>query len=113
VAGLDRGAILKVSRLEVITMTVTTSVWKGSRGTASMVAGQIKVRFGAEVASKYDPRKNCFTFLGWKQRGYTVKRGEKAIKSVTFIKDVSEDELTVRSYPKNVYLFCEAQVEKV
>ena len=89
-----------------------TSVWKGSNHTASMVLNEIKARFGAKVAEDYDPRENCFTFLGWKQRGYHVKKGEKAIRSITFIKDEDEDGEVARSYPKTVFLFCEAQVEK-
>lgn len=95
-----------------------TSQWRGSAHTAAMVLSEIRSRFGKAIADKYDPRTNCFTFLGWKERGYSVKKGEKAIKSVTFIGDEEEDPetgevvKTGHSYPKNVYLFCEAQVEK-
>ena len=93
-------------------MTNATSIWKGSNNTASRVLKQIRARFGDKVASAYDPKTNCFTFLGWKQRGYNVKKGEKAIRSITFIKDDNEDEAVAKSYPKNVFLFCQAQVQK-
>lgn len=94
-------------------MEAQTSNWRGSVHTAAMVVSEIRSRFGEEVAKKYDPRANCFTFLGWKQRGFSVKKGEKAIHSVTFIEEEDEEtgEKTGTKYPKNVYLFCEAQVE--
>ena len=52
-----------------------TSEWKGSLGTASNVARQIAERYGPEAAAQYDPTVNCFTYRGWKERGYQVKRG--------------------------------------
>lgn len=91
---------------------VNTSVWQGSSNTATRVVREIRSRFGDKVANKYDPKTNCFTFLGWKQRGFMVKKGEKAIRSITFIKDDNEDDMVARSYPKNVFLFCEVQVKK-
>lgn len=93
-----------------------TSVWKGSRYTAKSVAGQIAARFGEAELNNYDPLMNCFTFHGWKQRGYFVKKGEKAIKSITFIKvsklNADTGEIERHSYPKNVCLFYIKQVEK-
>ena len=85
-----------------------TSIYKGGR-TALFVKAEIKDRFGKEEARKYDPTKNCFTFRGWKQRGYSVNKGEKAIKSVTFIKD----EETGDTYPRAVFLFAQPQVNKI
>ena len=96
-----------------------SSVWKGSGLNWANVAGQIKEIWGKEAADSYDPRVNCFTYRGWQERGYQVKRGEKALHSITFIggsesvkqadgsyKDVS------RVYPKSVCLFFINQVEK-
>lgn len=84
-----------------------TSIYKGGR-TALLVRAEIKNRFGDEEAQKYNPRKNCFTFNGWRQRGYSVKKGERSIKSITFI----EDKDTGDKYPRTVCLFAQAQVEK-
>jgi len=61
------------------------SVWKGSINTLSMVAREIAERWGDEAVKIYDPQVNCFTFNRWQQMGYKVNRGEKAIRSVTFI----------------------------
>ena len=85
-----------------------TSIYKGGR-TAEFVRLEIKDRFGIKAAKEYNPLENCFTFNGWKQRGYLVKKGEKAIKSVTFIKD----EETGDTFPRTVCLFAKPQVEEI
>ena len=93
------------------------SVWKGSLTTASIVMSEIASRWGEKEAENYDPRKNCFTLPTWNKLGYRVKKGEKAIKSITFIKEFEDedDDLSVegKTYPKNVYLFYIKQVEKM
>jgi antirestriction protein ArdC len=64
---------------------------------------------------------NCFTIGTWNQLGYRVKKGEKAIRSVTYVEGVNqtetdddgdEQEPDVRTYRKPVYLFYRTQVEK-
>src|SRR5437763_16989168 len=91
--------------------------WKGSQKTAEAVRQEIARRYGAQEAANYDPTKNCFTFKTWKAKGYFVKKGEKAIRSMTLIevKDQETDEgeeQEKRTYPKTVYLFYIKQVEK-
>jgi hypothetical protein len=93
--------------------------WQGSPATYTSVYNQLVERYGKEEAENYDPRMNCFTFITWKQKGYSVKKGEKALHSHTFVKrqDVvivnGKSELaTSASYPKNVCLFYYLQVEK-
>jgi N-terminal domain of anti-restriction factor ArdC len=97
-----------------------TAVWQGSQATYSAVYSQIAERWGNEEADKYDPRKNCFTFQTWKQKGYHIKKGEKALRSYTYVKQqeiVTSDAgnaqlVTTARYPKNVCLFFYLQVEK-
>ena len=91
--------------------------WKGSTKTAEAVRQEIAARWGAQEAENYDPMKNCFTFNTWKAKGYFVKKGEKAIRSMTLIevKDQTTDEgeeQEKRTSPKTVYLFYIKQVEK-
>jgi len=95
-----------------------TSTWKGSRGTASNIARQIAERYGPEAAQQYDPTTNCFTYRGWRERGYQVKRGEKAMNSITFVPMLEKPkegetpkEVAVHSVPRTVYLFWKSQVE--
>lgn len=96
-------------------MTGQLSTWKGSLHTASIVATEIAKRWGEKEVQNYDPRKNCFTFMTWKKLGFSVKKGEKAIRSITFIEKEVENEdgdLEIRRYPRNVNLFYIKQVQK-
>jgi hypothetical protein len=98
----------------------TLAHWKGSVKTADAVREEIAKRWGEEEAAKYDPLTNCFTLKTWNKLGYRVKKGEKAIRSLTYVeaKDQEENEETdgeeqeVQKYPKTVYLFYRLQVEK-
>lgn len=85
-----------------------TSVWTGSVATLGHVAQQIKDKFGDDAVKIYDPFTNCFTYKRWLQEGYQVRKGEKALTSITWI--MKEDET---AYPKKVNLFFISQVEKI
>lgn len=97
---------------------LNTGAYKGSEITRGLVKKEIENRWGAEAASQYDPTTNCFTYKTWQQKGYQVKRGEKAIKSITYLtsekidKQTREkvDTVTARRF---VNLFYISQVEKL
>ena len=94
--------------------TQQISQWKGSLNTADTVRQEIAERWGEEEAEKYNPLKNCFTFHTWLSLGYSVKKGEKAIRSYT-IKTVTVEEdgkPVEKRYFKTCYLFYYLQVEK-
>jgi hypothetical protein len=105
-------------------MTQTLSYWKGSTKTADAVRDEIARRWGEEAAKEYNPLQNCFTLPTWNKLGYRVKKGEQAIRSITYVKakdngeqeeqdnPEGEEEPEVRKYPKPVYLFYKTQVEK-
>ncbi len=89
--------------------------WKGSERTAESVREEIERRWGREEAENYDPLSNCFTYQTWKAKGYYVRKGEKAIRSITDVEVKGETEAgeeIVNTYPKAVYLFYVKQVEK-
>lgn len=90
----------------------SASNYKGSQKTFELVADQIKKRFGESEASNYNPYSNCLSFKSWLERGYRVRRGEKAIKSITFI-EKKEADGSIKKYPKTVNLFYYLQVEKI
>jgi hypothetical protein len=99
----------------------TLAHWRGSAKTADAVREEIARRWGDKEAAKYDPLTNCFTIGTWNQLGYRVKKGEKAIRSITYVEgkdpaataaDADEDEQDIRTYRKTVYLFYRIQVEK-
>jgi antirestriction factor ArdC-like protein len=93
-----------------------SSDWKGSTQTLTHVAHQIEERFGVEAVKEYDPTLNCFTYKGWKERGFQVRKGEKGVKSVTFIPGKKKDKKGNESdavYPKSITLFWKSQVEPI
>jgi hypothetical protein len=97
----------------------TVAHWRGSTKTADAVREEISRRWGDEEAAKYDPLTNCFTIRTWNALGYRVKKGEKAIRSLTYVEatansgeDDEDEEADVVTYPKTVYLFYRTQVEK-
>ena len=93
------------------------ALWRGSEKTAEQVREEIARRYGEEEAEEYDPQTNCFTLPTWNKLGYRVRKGEKAIRSITLIEKADPDaregeEAEVQKYPKTVYLFYIKQVEK-
>lgn len=94
-----------------------TSIYKGGR-TAKAVQVEIANRYGETEANNYDPSNNCFTYQGWNQRGFQVNKGEKGIKSHTFIgakEKVSPKGIKITNghkYLKKVTLFYHLQVSK-
>jgi len=100
-----------------VVANIPIAVWKGSEATANAVRKEIARRWGNEESGKYDPQKNCFTYKTWNALGYQVKKGEKAIKSITLVEvadpdATNEKESVVRKLLKTVYLFYYKQVEK-
>jgi len=89
------------------------NTWKGSISTYNMVKQQILKRFGEKEAENYEPLKNCFTYNDWLRKGFHVKKGEKALRSVTFIEYKDKDTEELKKRPKNVNLFYQSQVEKM
>jgi hypothetical protein len=51
--------------------------------TRQKVEEQIRERFGEEAAAVYSPVTNCFPFRLWLKKGFVVKKGEKALQSIT------------------------------
>ena len=90
--------------------------WKGSTLTMAMVANQIAERWGDKAVEDYDPEENCFTYNKWKRLGYQVKKGEKGLRSITYIKLMKVDKKTKKEEevlrPRTVVLFYKLQVEK-
>ena len=95
---------------EVLEPQITTN-YQGSEATYEDVKQQLLERFGKKVAEGYKPTENCAPFSVWAKAGYRVKKGETALKSVTFIE--KEDKATgeVKKLRRVVNLFHRCQVE--
>jgi len=77
-----------------------------------MVFDQIAERWGMDMARRFDPARNCRTYQDWLDCGFRVRRGEKALKSVTYI-PVEKDGAVTDVYRKTVNLFYFNQLERI
>ena len=89
------------------------SPYKGSEATYEMVKEQIAERWGDEVAEEYDPHTDAMPYSSWLAFGYRVKKGQKALKSITFVEVKDEKDKVVRKIRRTVCLFHKLQVEKI
>ncbi|MEN9920764.1 MAG: hypothetical protein RL538_657 [Candidatus Parcubacteria bacterium] len=87
------------------------SSYRGSEKTLAMVKVQIEERWGKRVASSFDPYHDCMTATAWMAAGFRIKKGEKALKSVTFIESEDDDGRVTQKVRRVVNLFHRRQVE--
>jgi len=89
------------------------SGYTGSETTHDMVASEIERRWGKAEVKKYDAERNCLTFSRWLSLGYAPRKGEKAIKSVTFVEQKDSEGNVIKTIPRSVFLFYVKQVQPV
>ncbi len=89
------------------------STYTGSEATYNVVAGEIEKRWGRDEVKNYNPYTNALTFAKWISLGYCVKKGEKAIRSVTFIEKKDEDGNVIKRFKHVVCIFYYKQVGKI
>ena len=87
--------------------------YRGSEATCEMVREQIRERYGDEAADEFDPHTDAAPYASWISYGYRVKRGEKALKSVTFVEAKDEHGNMERKIRRTVNLFHKFQVERM
>ena len=95
---------------EVLEPTIVTP-YQGSESTYIDVKSQLLERFGLAVANGYKPTENCAPFSVWAQAGFRIKKGEKALRSVTFIESKDEATGEIKKIKRTVNLFHRVQVE--
>ncbi len=89
------------------------SPYRGSETTYEMVKEQIAERWGEDVAEAFDPKCDAMPYTAWAEYGYTVRKGEKALKSITFLEVVDKETKIVRKVKRCINLFHRRQVDKV
>ena len=88
------------------------SGFTGSTATRDMVAAEIERRYGKAEVKKYDPEGNtCLTFAKWLSLGYAPRKGEKAIRSLTFVEQKDTEGNVIKKIPRPVFLFYVKQIE--
>lgn len=98
---------------EILSAPPQISPYTGSATTYNIVADQIKERWGDKEVKNYDPYNNTLTFSQWLGLGYRVKKGEKAIRSVTFVEVKDQAGNIKKKFKRSVCLFYHKQVEKI
>jgi len=94
-------------------MNSPVSNWTGSETTKTMIEQQIRERWGESELKNYNPMHSARTFQGWLNLGYRVKKGERALKSITYVEGKDEEGNITRRMrrPCNIYYF--RQVQKI
>lgn len=91
----------------------SASSYTGSEATRSIVEEEIVKRYGKAELKNYDPYHNTRTFASWVKLGFKVRKGEKAIKSMTFIEEKDVDGKVVKKIRRPVFLFYYRQIEPI
>jgi hypothetical protein len=87
--------------------------YRGSELTKSMVEDQLIEKYGKAELKNLDCYHNMRTFHSWLKLGFKVKRGEKAIKSITFVEQKDSSGKIIKKFRRPVSLFYYRQVEKL
>lgn len=103
-------AMLKSIR-EIINSEAST--YQGSEKTRSMIEKQIEDRWGKSEVKNYDPFHSARTFNSWVKLGFKVKKGEKALRSVTVIETKDADGEVIKKVVRPCFIFYYRQVEKM
>ena len=96
---------------EIIDSPVTT--YKGSEATKTMVEEQLIAKYGKAELKNLHCYHNMRTFHSWLNLGWKVRRGEKAIKSITFVEQKDANGNILKRFRRPVFLFYYRQVEKI
>ena len=94
-------------------MQTNNAKWINSESSYNLVTNQIKERWGDEEVKLHNPRLSCYTFHKWLKHGYSVKKGEKAIKSHSVMDIADENEKVIATISIPVNLFYRKQVAKI
>ena len=91
---------------------ILKSPWKGSEKTFEMVQEQLRERYGDDVAEGFNAAEDAMPFSSWLSYGYRVRKGEKALKSVTFVEVLNDKGEVEKKIRRTCNLFHRKQVEK-
>ena len=94
-------------------MNSSLSEYTGSETTKSIVEDAIREKYGEAELRNLDCYHNTRTFHSWAKLGFKIRRGEKAIKSITFVEQKDANGNILRKYRRPVFLFYYRQVEKI
>ncbi len=103
---------MKVTSIIKEVINSPVSNWSGSEITRNMIEEQIRERWGDSEVKNYDPLRNARTFSGWVSLGFRPKRGERALKSITYL-DSRDEKGHVKKIRRNCNIFYYRQVQEI
>ncbi len=92
---------------------ILKSPWRGSEKTLELVREQVRERYGNEVADEFLASEDAMPLVSWASYGYRVRKGEKALKSITFVEVLNDKGEVEKKIKRTCNLFHRKQVEKV
>lgn len=97
----------------MISVKELVSPYRGSEKTYEAVKEQILERWGEDCADEFDPHTDAMPYASWVAYGYQVRKGQKALQSITYLDVKNEKGEIVQKVRRNVNLFHKRQVEKI
>ncbi|MFA6397498.1 MAG: hypothetical protein WDK96_01460 [Candidatus Paceibacterota bacterium] len=89
------------------------SAYTGSEETKSMVEEQVIAKYGKSELRNLDCYHNMRTFNSWLKLGFKVRKGEKAIESITYVETKDANGNVLKRFRRPVFLFYYRQIEPV
>lgn len=105
--------IHRMKNIQDVLQESPVSSYTGSSQTFDLVSSQIKQRWGEAELKNYDPFHNARTFRSWLSLGFRVRKGEKALRSITFVETKDTQGNVIKRIPRTVFLFYYRQVESI
>ena len=92
---------------------IITSPYKGSEKTYEMVQEQLRERYGDDVADNYNAYTDVAPFSTWASANYRIRKGEHALKSITFVEVLNAKGEVEKKIRRTCNLFHRKQVERI
>lgn len=102
-------AVLSIKEI----INLPASPFSGSPLTKAIVEEQIKAMYGETELQNLDCFHSLRTFSAWLKLGFKVRKGEKAIRSYTYVERKSPTGVVLDKYKKNISLFYYRQLEPI
>ncbi len=97
----------------MISVKELISPYRGSEKTYEMVKEQIRERWGDKCAEEFSPHTDAMPYASWVSYGYQVRKGEAALKSITYLDVKDKEGKIAQKVRRSVNLFHKRQVQKV
>lgn len=94
-------------------MRTNNAKWTNSEKSYNLVTSQIVERWGEDALERHNPKTSCYTFSKWLKHGYTIRKGEKAIKSYSVMDICDENEKVIATISIPVNLFHRKQIIRI